>query len=217
MGMTRRTLYCPQCTAPVELTDDRTYIRCEYCGARFVVDHTNSSAPALETYDAAVRRMRPSALPIVKGRASELAGTIAESEHVIALDREKLAAARRDYASAKAAAQQAIVGPQNLTFALGLLAALSWLLVLFVLKGVSWNAGLASAIVFLVAARVARHRWETAEREAWRGLQAAKVAIAQLRDHLQGTAQRLQDHHLEHELYQRTLELHRSDLKQGPQ
>ncbi|MBC7261905.1 MAG: hypothetical protein H5T63_07800, partial [Chloroflexi bacterium] len=113
------------------------------------------------------------------------------------------AEARKVYRETVTDVLKSIEPMQMGTYAAGLLATVSWFLVVFVLSGSQWYAGLVIAILLLFAAWGFYREWQEAERRGRDELREFRDVIEEAKAALDQAVARLEDLALERELWQR--------------
>lgn len=149
------------------------------------------------------RNVNPLPLEDVEQRLAELELAIMDAEENVEAKRAELAEARSVCREAIAEIQRGIAPVQMGTYAAGLLATVAWFLVVFVLSGSQWYAGLIIAILLLFAAWGFYREWQDAERCAQRELGEFREAIEEAKKSLAQAIAHLEDSALEKELWQR--------------
>lgn len=149
--------------------------------------------------------MQPLRLEEVEQHLVELDEALTNAEEEVETRKVELREARSVYRETVAEVQKRIAPMQNGTYAAGLLATVAWLLVVFVLAGTQWYAGLAIAILLLFAAWGFHREWQDSEQRAQEELREFKEAIEEAKAALNQALARVEDCTLEQELWQRRL------------
>lgn len=202
--MTLENVYCPQCSAPMGIPAGRRYCQCDYCGSKFVLEGLEMGMPHPVRFEAILARSVDQ-LPLedVEQRLAELDLAIVDAEEEVEAKRAELAEARSVCREAIAEVQKGITPVQMGTYAAGLLATVSWFLVIFVLSGSQWYAGLVIAVLLLFATWGFYREWQDAERRGRDELHEFREVIEEAKAALNQAMARLEDLALEQELWQR--------------
>jgi uncharacterized membrane protein len=135
-------------------------------------------------------------------RVAELAAAIAHADAEVQTRRQRLGRTHLAYEQAVQEARKAIEFPQGVTLLVGLLAAVVWFLVAFVLVDALWYVGLITGIVLTVVTWPLHRRWMGTQGHELIKLQDAQQTIGQADAALEDALVRRDDCKLEQELRQ---------------
>ncbi|MBC7233805.1 MAG: hypothetical protein H5T68_11270 [Chloroflexi bacterium] len=202
--MTSQNMLCPQCAAPMGIPAGRKYCQCEYCGSKFVLEGLEMGAPHPVRFEAVLARTAEQ-MPLeeVEKHLAELELAIVDAEEEVEAKQAELAEARKVYRETIAEVQKGIEPVQVGTYAAGLLATVSWFLVVFVLGGSQWYAGLIIAMLLLFVAWGFYREWQEAERRGQGELREFREVIEEAKAAVDQAVARLADYTLEKELWQK--------------
>ncbi len=195
--------HCPRCDGAMPLFSGVRHCRCAYCGSRFAVDWSDQDVPLLTCFeDILAARVGATDVGLAADRTDALEVAIADADDEVDARKEQLRRAQSAYQSEVRAFHEAIQGPQALTLAVGLLAAVLWFLVAFVLEGLLWYLGLVAALLLLLLIRAMHHRWQHTEQRMHVRLSESRQVVQQAELGVQESQARHDDSVLERELWQ---------------
>jgi hypothetical protein len=200
--MTQRSERCPSCDAAMTLFSSINHCRCAYCGSKFAVDWSDQDVPLLTRFEdilAAGGGVADVGLATHKTDALEVA--IAGAEDGVQAREEQLRRTQSALQSEMQAFREAIQGPQAETLALGLLAAVMWFLVAFVLEGLLWYFGLLAAALLVLLAGGTYRGWQHTEQRMQARVGEFKQMIEQAQVEVQEAQALREDSLLERELW----------------
>lgn len=204
--ITTQRVDCPQCSAPLLISAERQSCQCAYCGSKFVVERAGTGEPHPVRFEAVLSRtVEPVPLEEVEQHLAELELAITDAEEGVEARMAELAEAKAVYREAITEVQKSIAPMQNGTYAAGLLATIAWFLVIFVLAGTQWYAGLAIAILLLFAAWGFHREWQSTQHRAQGELRELRETIEETKAALNQALACVEDFTLEQELWQRRL------------
>jgi membrane protein implicated in regulation of membrane protease activity len=200
--MTQESERCPSCDAAMPLLSGIRHCRCGYCGSKFAVDWTDEDTPILTRFEDILAAGGGGDVALAGEKTDALEVAVADADHEVEAQQEQLRRTQSAYRSEVQAFGEAIQGPQAWTLAAGLLAAVMWFLVVFVLEGLPWYLGLVAAVLLSFLAREVHRRWQGTEQRMQLRIAELGQMIEQAQVGVQEAQAHREDAYLERELWQ---------------
>ena len=135
-------------------------------------------------------------------RLAELEVAIADAEDEVESRQEQVRRAEAAYGQTVLEAHHAITLPQARALAIGLVAALVWFLVAFVLENIAWYVGLVVGVGLILLTADSHRMWQRIEEQGRRRMRDAHQTIELAQAGLVESRAHLEDRALERELCQ---------------
>jgi len=201
--MIQKTERCPRCDAAMSLFSGVKHCRCAYCGSKFAVDWADQDVPLLTRFEDIVAAGGGAAeVGLAGDKTDALEVAVADADDEVEARQEQLGRAQSAYRSEVRAFHEAIQGPQAQTLAVGLLAAVVWFLVAFVVEGLLWYFSLIAAVLLLLLTREMLCKWQRTEQRMHVRLGESRQVIEQAEVGVRESQARRDDGVLERELWQ---------------
>ncbi len=206
--MKLEAMICPACSAPVQLYPESLYCRCEYCGRQFMVNRDDAMTAQLAELDLKKVVHRTEFLEADK-RLEYLAKDLVVARESVAQAEELLHGAESDLKRLKAKNEKEMETAQQAGGIIGLVGAVLWYLVIFVLEGSDWYLAFAGAVVCSVLVWGATYDYKAAADDNAPAMRAAQAKRAEAQKGVEAAQGYVEDLLVEKDLCERRVHNYR--------
>jgi len=165
------------------------------------VDWADQDTPILTRFEDILAVGGGGDVALAGDKTEALEAAAMDADHQVEQQQEQLRRVQSAYRSEVQAFEEAIQAPQARTLASGLLAAVMWFLVAFVLEGLPWYLGLVAAVLLSFLAREMHRGWQGTEQRMHVRLGELSQMIEQVQASVAEAQARREDVYLERELW----------------